>query len=116
MIAIILQEELQRFLHLRFGGLRAQHAADQHRRAVAHVGVDPLVFDRRHAHVAARGIRGMRQVEFRIDQRAVQIEDQQIHYAVSGLPAPARLRAHGLRRAFCVPSLYSAIFRCSVLR
>ena len=115
-IAIILQEELQRFLHLGFGGLRSQHAADQHRRAVAHVGVDSLMLDRRHAHVAARGIGGMRQVELGIDQRAVQIEDDQIHYAAATLPCARDSARTGLRRALGGPSLYSAILRCSVLR
>ena len=108
----------RRFLNLRFGRLGSQQAANQHRRAIAHVGANALILQRRHAHVGARGIAGVCQVAPGIDQRAVQIENEQIH-AVHAVAAFRRVRDSartGLRRGFCVPNLYSTIFRCSVLR
>ena len=35
--------------------------------------------ERAHAHVRARGVDGVRQIQFGIDQRAVQVENQQVH-------------------------------------
>src|SRR5450759_1185743 len=99
-LAIVFQEEFERLLDFQFAGLRAHRPADQHRGAVAHVGVDALVIERAHAHMGTRGVDGVRQVQFGIDQRAVQVEDQQVHdYAVPvfvlrGFTA----RAIGLRR------------------
>ena len=77
-LAVVLQEELEGFLHLVFGGLLAERAPDQNGSAVADVGVNALVRERRHAHVAARGVDGIRQIQPGIDQGAVEVENDEV--------------------------------------
>jgi len=123
MLAIIFQEKLQRFLNLYFGGPLAQRTANQQGRAVAHVRIHALVIQGAHAHMRARGVDGMRKVQFGIDQRSIEIENQQIHIR-AGYAAPVfflrgcAARAIGLRltRVRAPFRAYSTIFRCSVLR
>jgi len=68
---------------------------------VAHIRVDPLIFERRHTHVAEGGVDGLGQIQFGIDQGAVEIENQKVHFYAApvfgfrGRPS----RAMGLRRA-----------------
>jgi hypothetical protein len=78
-LAVVLEEELERFLHLWLRRFGTQGTADEHGCAVAHVGVDALVLERGLAHVGTSGVDGVRQIQFRIDQGAVEIEDQQVH-------------------------------------
>src|SRR5690242_18872351 len=54
MIAIVLQEEFKRLLHLRFGGLLAHRPANQHGGAVTHVGIYTLMIECGHSHVRTR--------------------------------------------------------------
>src|ERR1019366_6465560 len=99
-LAVVLEKKLERFLDLFFAGLVSQRAPDQQRRAVAHIRVDPLIFERRHAHVAAGRVDGLGQVQFGIEQGAVEIENQKVHvYAAPVSRWRKRLsRATGLRR------------------
>ena len=55
-----------------------KRAPDQRRRAVAYVGSNVFVRERRQASPDARRVDGIRQVVLGIDQRSVQIEDQKI--------------------------------------
>ena len=84
MIAIIFEEIFQRFLHLGLAGIGTEDAANQHRRAVSHIGVDALVIERRHTHVRAGGVGGVCQIELGIDQGAIQVEDEEIHFHGGG--------------------------------
>ncbi len=79
MLAIIRQKILKRALDgfVRIRG--PQRFADQHGRAVADVGVNKFIFDGREAEMGARGVYRIGQILARIDERAVQIENEQGH-------------------------------------
>ena len=105
-LAIILQEELERFLDLRFGGLGAQHPPDQHRRAVAHIGIDALVLDRA-ACPCGRARRWRRAPGRSLESIRVPSRSK-ISRSIHAVAAFRRARDSartGLRRAFCVPKL-----------
>src|SRR5262249_38772573 len=116
--AIELEEELQRLLDLRLGRAFSERATDQHRRAVAYVGVDPFVGQRFHPHVPESGVDGIGEVEPGIDECAVEVEYQKVDAQAAEL---FRLRAltalaTGLRRGRPLPMPNSCIFRWRVLR
>ncbi len=78
-LAVVAEEEGQGLIDVLGGAEIAKRPLDQHGRAVADVLIDGLVLERIPAHEGERGIDRVRQIEARIDQRAIQIEDEQRH-------------------------------------
>src|SRR5258708_15319544 len=81
MLGVIAYEIVQRPGHLFVGCFRSQNSTDQHGGAVADIGGDQVVRDRRQSHVFPGRVHGMRQVEFGIDEGAVEVENEQRHQA-----------------------------------
>ena len=79
MVPVVLHEKLERLGDVGIAGLGAHGAANQNRGAVPDVVANGLEVQRRQTEVCARRVDRMRQVELRIDQRAVQVEDEQVH-------------------------------------
>ena len=78
MFAVIEQKIVERLLQkLTIGGI-AERAANQHGRAIADVGANDLEGQLLAAVVAQHGIDRGHQVEFGIDQGAVQIKDDEL--------------------------------------
>ncbi len=77
-LAVVEDEVLQGLAHQVAVVGVAQGAADQHRRAVAHVALHHLHRQLHPPELAQHGIDRIGQVYARIHQRAVQIEDQQL--------------------------------------
>ena len=78
MFAVVSQKVFQARAHqLLVAGLVAQGAADQRRRSIPDVAGNHIVGQFGTLHMAQRGIDRVHQVETRVDQRTVKIEDQQ---------------------------------------
>ena len=80
-LAIVRQEVLQRVLHQRLIVRIPQRTADQHPCAIADVCRDDLLRQWLPAKLGQHGVDRVRQIEPRIDQRPVQIEDNQANPA-----------------------------------
>ncbi len=78
-LAIVSKEKLQALADQRFiDGFAAQRSLNQDGSAVAHIAGNHVVRQLGPPDMAERGVDGMHQVESRIDQRAVEIEDYQL--------------------------------------
>ena len=81
-LAIVRQKKLQTLAHDGLvDHLSAQRALDQNRRAIAHVAGDNVVGQLGPPDMAQRGIHRVHQIEPRIDQRAIEIENHQLDRA-----------------------------------
>ena len=79
MFPIVREEKLQALAHQRIiHRLAAQGSLNQNRSAVAHVAGDYAIGQIRSPDVAQRGVHGVHQIEARIDQRTVKIEDHEL--------------------------------------
>ena len=88
MRGIILDEKFQAEHAIFFGGVAAQGSRDQGRSALAYVAENLLVRQRIAAQFREGGVDRKGQVEFGIDQRAVQIEDQGADFGETGDGVP----------------------------
>ena len=78
-VAVVGHEKLERLVDVGLARLGAHRTTDQNGRSVADVRPDGFEVQGRQAEMLARRVDRVRQVELRIDQRAVQVEDEQIH-------------------------------------
>ena len=77
-LPVIREEELQALAYKCFvSGLAAERPLDQDRRAIAHVAGDDVVRQLRPLDMAQCGVDRMHQIEARVNQRAVQVEDHE---------------------------------------
>ena len=81
---IIFDEKFQAAKAFLFGGAFAQRSSDQAGRALPDVTENLFVRQRASAHFPERRVHRKGQVEFGINQRAVQIEDQRAHIGKIG--------------------------------
>ncbi len=88
MRGIILDEEFQAELAIFFGGIASQSARDERWSALADKAENLLVRQRIAAQFGEGGVDRKGQVEFGIDQRAVQIEDQRADFGETGDGVP----------------------------
>src|SRR5579863_5507508 len=88
MRGIILDEEFQATLAVFFGGVAAQGARDQRWCALADKAENLFVRQGISSHIGEGGVDRKGQVEFGIDQRAVQIEDQRADFGETGDGVP----------------------------
>src|SRR5712691_6716036 len=76
MRSIILEKHLDSGLHISFGGLGRKSAADQHQRTVSNETGDLFLRQKREIELLADVIDRCGQILFRIDQRAVEIKNE----------------------------------------
>ena len=79
--AVVAEEVLQPFLYHAFIAGIAKGATHQHRSAVAYVGSDHIAGKLGASEVLQHGVDGVDEVEARIDQGSVEVEDQQLDLA-----------------------------------
>ena len=88
MRGIIFDEKFQAEQAIFFGGVAAQGSRDQCRRALSDVAENLVVRQRISAQFRKGCVDGKGQIEFGIDQRAVQIEDQRADFGETGDGVP----------------------------
>src|SRR5690606_40321449 len=86
-------------VHAGGGAFVTQRADDQLFHALADVGGDDVLGERRQPHVLAHGVGGVRQVGDRVQQGAVQVEQNsgKVHGVARGGKRPHRLGGRGNR-------------------
>ena len=78
--AIVRQKKLQTLAHDGLlNRLAAERALNQNRRAIAHITGNHIIGQLRTPDVAQRRVHRVHQIEARINQRAVEIEDHQLN-------------------------------------
>ena len=76
---VVRQEKLQALPHERIvDRLAAERALNQNWSAITHIAGNHVIGQRRPSDVAQRGVHGVHQIEARINQRAIEIEDHQL--------------------------------------
>ena len=79
-LAVVGEEKLQSLADEGIvDGLAAQSALDEDRRPIADIARDHVVGQFRALDVTQGGVDGMHQVEARVDQRAVEIKDDEFY-------------------------------------
>ena len=80
MLAVVREEMLQRIFDQRLIFGIAERAPHQHAGTVADVGGDDLLGERIAAELGEHGVDGISEILARIDQRAIQVEDDEADF------------------------------------
>ena len=113
-LVVVREKVLQRRDYFSFRSAFADRPPHEHGRAIADVRVDTLMREWIAAHVSEGRVDGVSQIELRIDQRSVKVENYQIictHSeleAKSELPLPWCIRLPEIRPKLALLTLPSA--------